>query len=273
VTEMGSLKQHLAQQRNELRLLRDKLTRQNLELEAAITELQELDELKSRFVSVAAHELRTPLTSIIGFLEMLLDEEMNPLATDQREYLEIVQHSTNRMLNIVTNLLDITRIEAGRIELALQPADLPALIQAAATEFKPQLEAKAKRLSLHAAPNLPPALCDKNRATQIIGNLLSNAAKYTPRGSRISINTSPAKEEGFLEISVIDKGIGISSQDKDKIFSRFFRTQSATAIGASGAGLGLYITRCLVELHGGRIWFESELGQGSTFHVTFPIAG
>jgi len=273
VTEMGSLKQHLAQQRNELRLLRDELTRQNLELGVAITELQELDELKSRFISVAAHELRTPLTSISGYLEVLLEEEMSPLTSDQREYIEIVRSSTDRMLNIITNLLDVTRIEAGRIELVLQPADLSKLVQAVVAEIKPQLEAKAKRLKLHAAPDLPPALCDKNRAIQIIENLLSNAAKYTPQESQIAVNIALAKEEGFLEISVVDNGVGISAEDQDKIFSRFFRSKSAVAVGASGAGLGLHITRSLVELHGGRIWFESKLGQGSTFHVTFPIAG
>jgi signal transduction histidine kinase len=126
---------------------------------------------------------------------------------------------------------------------------------------------------LHIAPDLPPALCDKNRATQIIENLLSNAAKYTPRGGQITVKTAPAQEEGFLEIAVIDNGVGISVEDQAKIFSRFFRTKSAAAVGASGAGLGLYITRSLVELHGGRIWFESKLGEGSTFHATFPIAG
>ena len=273
LTEMGALKQHLAQQRNELRLLRDELTRQNLELEVAITELQELDELKSRFVSVAAHELRTPLTSISGYLEVLLDEELSPLTTDQREYIEIVRRSTDRMLNIVTNLLDVTRIEAGRIELVLQPAELPKLVDIVAAEIKPQLEAKANQLQVHTASDLPPALCDKNRAIQIIENLLSNAAKYTPREGRITVKTAPAAEEGFLEIAVMDNGVGIPTEDQAKIFSRFFRTRSAAAIGASGAGLGLYITRGLVELHGGRIWFESKLGQGSTFHVTFPIAG
>jgi signal transduction histidine kinase len=249
------------------------LTRQNLQLEAAITELQELDELKSRFVSVAAHELRTPLTSISGYLEVLLDEELSPLTTDQREYIEIVRHSTDRMLNIVTNLLDVTRIEAGRIELVLQPVALPKLVQVVAAEIKPQLEAKAKRLQLHTAPDLPPALCDKDRAIQIIENLLSNAEKYTPRGSLIVVEAGLAREEGFLEIAVIDNGVGISTEDQEKIFSRFFRTRSAAAVGASGAGLGLHITRSLVELHGGQIWFESELGHGSTFHVTFPIAG
>ncbi len=272
VTETGSLRQHLTQQRNELRLLRDQLARQNLELEAAISELKQLDELKSRFVSVAAHELRTPLTSISGYLEVLLDEEISPLTREQREYLEIVQSSAGRMLDIANNLLDVTRIEAGRIELVLQPSDLVALIQTVVNEIRPQLAAQAKQLTLIAAPNLPPALCDETRTMQIVNNLLSNAAKYTPRGSHITITVTLAEAAGFLQLAVADDGIGIPPADQGKLFNRFFRAGNVAAIEASGAGLGLYITRSLVELHGGRIWFESELNQGSTFYVTFPIA-
>lgn len=272
VTKTGSLRQHLTQQRNELRLLRDQLARQNLELEAAISELKQLDDLKSRFVSVAAHELRTPITSISGYLEVLLDEEISPLTPEQREYLEIVQSSAGRMLDIANNLLDVTRIEAGRIELVLQPSDLVALIQTVVNEIRPQLAGQAKQLTLIAAPDLPPALCDETRTMQIVNNLLSNAAKYTPRGSHITITVTLAEAAGFLQLAVADDGIGIPPADQGKLFSRFFRAGNVAAIEASGAGLGLYITRSLVELHGGRIWFESELNQGSTFYVTFPIA-
>ena len=272
VTETGTLQQRLAQHRNELRLLRDQLGRQNLELAAANTELRRLDELKSTFVSVAAHELRTPLASTSGFVEMLLDEELGPLTDDQREYLEIVQGSARRLLTISNNLLDATRIEAGWIELVLQPTNLPALVETVAAEFRPCLEAKAQRLTLRAPPGLPLALCDETRAAQIIGNLLSNASKYTPQGGLITVSLAPAEEDGFLEISVADNGIGIPAEDQARLFCRFFRAESAYLIEANGAGLGLYITRSLVELHGGRIWFESEPGKGSTFHVTFPIA-
>lgn len=273
VTEMGRLKQKLAQQRNELRLLQEQLTRQNQELAAANAELQQLSDMKSMFVSVAAHELRTPLTSINGFVELLLDEDSGPLTGNQREYLGIVQSSAHRLLTITNNLLDVTRIETGRIELVLQPCDLPALVEATVTEFRPQLENKSQHLTLRAEASLPAALCDKTRAAQIIGNLLSNASKYTPSGGLIAINIVPAQEEGFLQVSVIDNGIGIAGEEQPKLFKRFFRAQSSALVKASGAGLGLHITRSLVELHGGRIWFESELDRGSAFHVTFPIAG
>ena len=271
-TETGRLEQRLAQHRNELRLLQDRLKQQNLELAAANAELRRLDELKSEFVSVAAHELRTPLSAVFGYVEMLLDEDAGPLTDRQREFLEVVGKSSQRLLEVTKDLLDLTRLEAGRLELALQPQDLPALVEAVAAEFEPQLAAKGQRLTLRAPPDLPPALCDEARAAQIVGNLLSNAVKYTPDGGQIAIRVTHDEKEGFLRVSVADNGVGIPPEDQPKLFSRFFRARSAARTRASGAGLGLHIARSLVELHGGRIWFESALDRGSTFYVTFPAA-
>ena len=272
VTGMGIVGQQLAQSRNELRLLRDRLARRNRELAAVNVELQRLDEVRSTFVSVAAHELRSPLTSIQGYVEMLLDGDYGPLAEAQCKRLEIVQGSARRLLTTTDNLLDLTRIEAGQLELVLQPRDMTAVVKDVITEFEPQLEARAQGLTLRTAPNLPPALCDETRAEQVIGNLLSNASKYTPRNGRITIGVGLAERTGFLEVSVADTGVGIAAEDQPKLFDRFFRGESAHRTGASGAGLGLYIARSLIELHGGRIWFESEPDMGSTFHVTFPVA-
>lgn len=272
VTEMGMVDRQLAQNRNELRLLQDQLTRQNLELAAANAELRRLDELKSAFVSVAAHELRTPLAPIRGYVEVLLDEDVGSLTDEQREYLQTVERSAHRLLTLTSDLLDVTRIEAERLDLVLQPSDLSVLVKAVADEYGPQLEGRAQQLTLRIPSDLPPALCDETRAAQIVGNLLSNASKYTPRGGWIVVTVAPAEEDGFLEVSVADNGVGIPVADQPRLFDRFFRAQSAVLTGASGAGLGLPITRSLVELHGGRIWFESELSKGSTFSVTFPVA-
>ena len=271
-TEAGILEQQLNQHRNELRLAQNQLARQNLDLAAANAELRRLDDLKSTFVSVAAHELRTPLTAIEGYVEMLLDEEVGPISVEQREYLAIVQSSARRLVDIASSLLDVARIEAGRVDLVLQPTNLPALVRRAAAEFETELTASRQCLTLHHAPELPPALCDATRTAQIVGNLLSNAIKYTPQEGHIRIAVDSAAEEGFLQVSVADDGVGIAPEDQDKLFRRFFRAASATQTGASGAGLGLYITRSLVELHGGRIWLESKSGKGSTFYVTLPIA-
>ncbi len=271
-TEMGTIDQQLAQQRNELRLLRDKLARQNVDLAIANAELERLDDVKTMFVSVAAHELRTPLTPITGFLEMLLDEEFGPLANLQREPLEIVSRSTKRLEALTNDLLDLTRLEAERLAVVLNSTDLSALIESVAAEYKPQLNAKSQHLTVHIQPDVPPALCDEARASQIIGNLISNASKYTLDGGEITVSLTLAEEEGFVQVSVTDTGVGISAEDQERLFERFFRAKSAGAARAPGTGLGLYITRSLVELHGGEVWFESEIGKGSAFHVTFPIA-
>jgi PAS domain S-box-containing protein len=272
VTRMGIIGQRLAQSRNELRLLRDRLARRNRELAAVNVELQRLDEVRSTFVSVAAHELRSPLTSIQGYVEMLLDGDYGPLTEAQRERLEIVRGGAHRLLSTTDNLLNLTRIEAGQLELVLQPRDLTAVVKNVINEFEPQLEAKEQQLTLRTAPDLPLALCDETRARQIIGNLLSNAIKYTPPGGQITIELEPAERSGFLQVSVADTGVGIADEDQRRLFNRFFRGESAQRTEASGTGLGLYIARSLIQLHGGRVWFESEPDSGSTFYVTFPVA-
>ncbi|MFQ5858489.1 MAG: ATP-binding protein [Anaerolineae bacterium] len=272
-TETALRQQRLVRQRNQLHQLRSELARHNRELAAANTELRRLDGMRSMFVSVAAHELRTPLTSISGFLEILLDEDRGPLTNDQREYLEIAQRCADRLLTITNNLLDVTRIETGRVELAMEPTDLTTLVEMVATEFGPQLEAKAQRLTLRASTGLPPALCDRMRAEQIVRNLLSNASKFSPHGALIIVSLSRADTQGFLQVSVKDNGVGISAEDQAKLFNCFFRAESGRFTDDNGVGLGLYISRSLIELHGGRIWLESQPGKGSTFYVTFPVAG
>jgi signal transduction histidine kinase len=272
-TAMGVVNQQLAQGRNELCLLQSQLTRQNVELAAANAELRRLAEIKSQFVSVAAHELRVPLTSIAGYLEMLLGSEFGPLTAEQRRPLGLVSESAHRLQSLSDELLDMTRIEAERVELILQPVDLPALVETMVAEFRPQLDARDQQLVLRISPALPLALCDEVRTGQIIGNLLSNASKYTPQGGVVTVSLALAEEEGFLELAVADNGVGVLPDDQAELFTPFFRAKSATVTGSKGVGLGLYIARSLVEQHGGRIWFESELDTGSTFHVTLPIAG
>ncbi len=269
-TEMGDLEQQLAQSRNELRLLQAELIRQNQQLSAANVELQHLSEVKSSFVSVAAHELRSPLASILGYTEVLLEQDFGELSAKQTEFLQIVQRSANRLLNVSMNLLDANRIETGRIDLLLKPLDLAPLIKGCVAEFEVQLRHKGQKLVLHIEPDLPMALCDETKTIQIINNLLSNASKYTFRGGKITVKLRQADEPGFLLLSVTDTGIGIASKEYKELFGRFFRASNAYQTGAGGSGLGLYITRSLVELHGGRIWVKSELNVGSTFFVTFP---
>jgi signal transduction histidine kinase len=203
---------------------------------------------------------------------MLLDGDLGQLTEQQRESLEIVERSAGRLMGITRNLLDLTRIEAGKILLVLRPVDLGALVRAVVEEYEPELAERDHRVRVGQPSGLPRALCDEARAAQIVGNLLSNAAKYTLPGGAIHVRLDRDEQEGFLRVSVADEGPGIPLEDQQRLFTRFFRGESSRQSGAPGAGLGLHITRSLVELHGGRIGLESQPGAGSTFTVTFPIA-
>lgn len=270
MTEMGRLEQRVVQQRNELLLLQDALRTQNRQLEAANIELHRLDELKSAFVSIAAHELRTPLASISGYLEMLLDGDAGPLAARQAEWVRIIEGSASRLLRITNDLLDVTRIEAGRLELVMQPADLAAIVRTVIAEHVPQVEARGQSLRLETPAHLAQTLCNTARAAQIIGNLISNASKYSPAGSVITIRLRQADDPGFIEVTVSDQGPGILPEHQARLFTPFYRAPAQATGSVSGAGLGLYIARALSELHGGRIWLTSVPGHGATFYVTFP---
>ena len=180
--------------------------------------------------------------------------------------------SAHRLLSITNDLLDVTRIESGYIELTLNPVDLVTLVEDAANELQPQLEAKRQRLFLDATDKIPAGFCDKIRTQQIITNLLSNAIKYTPEEGEIKIRLTPDAEAEYITISVVDNGIGITEKDQVHLFRSFFRGSNTHETRATGAGLGLNITRSLVELQGGRIWFESTLNQGTAFYFTIPIS-
>ena len=273
VTETGQVEQLLTQQRNELALLQAQLADRNLQLEAANAELLGLDEMKSMFLAVAAHELRTPLASILGFAELLLDDN-DPAAWTpaQLQFLQIIQRNAGRLLEIANNLLDITRLAAGRMEIDLRPHDLGSLVEQLVAEFRPRAASRSQQLTPTVAAHLPPVLCDAARTAQVMGNLLDNAVKYTPEGGAIQIRLQRADEAGFLQLSVSDTGIGVSEADQAHLFDSFFRARNSNLTAASGAGLGLHIVRALVELHGGRVWVKSQPGAGSTFFVTFPIS-
>lgn len=271
VTELGTAEQDLLQQRNELHLLRDKLADQNRKLRAINSELQELDEIKSRFVSVASHELNNPIAAATMYAELMIEGVYGELTSEQRHTVEVLRNTLLRLNTIASQMLDVTRIETGRIEILLQPIHLDHLVGNVIDEMQPTLSAKDQQCVVQVAPDLPLALCDEMRATQIVYNLLSNASKYAPEGSTITIRLALASEEGYLQVSVADQGIGVAPGEQERLFERFFRASNARLSSSKGVGLGLSIVRSLVELHGGRIWFESTLNQGSTFHVTFPV--
>jgi signal transduction histidine kinase len=272
VTGLTASEQRVHEQEDALRLLRAELQQRTLELTAAQAELQSLSQMKSTFVSTAAHELRSPLTAMTGYLELLQDNDLSNLTSVQREYLAIIEGSTQRLVSIITDLLDVTRLESGRIALVLRPTDLASLVETTVAEHAGEFGGKELEVTLNLPAGLPPALCDVTRAAQILNHLLSNAVKFTPNEGRIAIRLGRAAEDGYLLLTVADTGIGVPTAEQEKVFERFYRASNVAYIGAAGAGLGLHIARSLIELHGGRIWLESDVDQGATFYVTFPIA-
>lgn len=271
VTDYGIVQQELMQRHNELRLLQERLERKNLELAASNTELRLMNEIRSSFIAVAAHELRTPLTAIYGFLELLQDSGGENLTAQQNEHLGWIEASTQRLLVTLNELLDAARIDADRLELVLRPTPISEVVDDALLEIESRLATRHQRLEVEIATDLPAALCDPARIEQVVGHLLSNASKFTPEGGTLTLAVHPTTSGEFLRLSVSDQGHGIEKEAEAHLFERFFRGGQARKNGTTGAGLGLYIARSLVELHGGEIWYESKAGQGSTFHITLPV--
>lgn len=273
VTRLAHTEQVLTQQRNELSLLRDELADQNMALATANAELHQLDLLKSRFVTIAAHELRSPLATVSGYVDLLEETEIcGELNEMQRNSVGVIRRSTERLLHMVSNLLDLTRIEAGRLDLALQTVDVVAHVHQVLRELKPLLAEKEHELTTSFADDLPMALCDPERNIQILHNLISNAVKYTPPRGQIHVAVSPDHDAAFLRLAVTDTGIGIPKEEQPRLFEAFYRAGNVDEVNASGSGLGLGIARSLVELHGGAMWFESAPNHGSHFAYTLPVA-
>jgi signal transduction histidine kinase/CheY-like chemotaxis protein len=257
------------EQAEERRRLEEELRRKNFELEQQNRSIQEANRLKSEFVSMVSHELRTPLTSIQGYLALVLQGESGELTAEQREFLTVVQNNTDRLLALINDLLDLARMEAGRIELHCVALDLARLIQDAARALRPLIEAKQQQLTLDLPPALPPVWADATRVAQVVTNLISNAHKYTPAGGTIRVAARAA--DSSVRVEVRDTGIGLSEEEQAQCFTKFFRAKDRRAQEAGGTGLGLAISRSLVELHGGEITVSSAPGQGSTFAVTLPV--
>lgn len=266
-----ALQERNERQRRELFELRQRLTQMQLDLALANSELRRLDDAKSQFVSAAAHELRNPLASLIGYIELFSEEDNTNLSTTQAQFLTNINRSAQRLRQLTNNLLDITRLDSNRLELVMTTMDAIDLIEMALADLQPLFDAKRQRVVVK-AERLPAIWCDKARALQILTNLLSNAHKYTPEGGTITVQLSRQRGRPFIVFRIKDSGIGIPPDDQSRLFTRFYRASNATAADGTGAGLGLAITQSLVRLHGGKIWFESAVGKGTTFNVTLPVA-
>ncbi|HYG60182.1 MAG TPA: ATP-binding protein [Symbiobacteriaceae bacterium] len=233
-----------------------------------VTELAKLDRLKSEFVNTVSHELRTPLTSIMGYLSLVMNEQVGRLEPQQKEFLAVVKRNTDRLSNLINDLLDVQRIEAGRMPLQCKPVQLSDVVSHVAETFRVQAEQKGLQFQVEVDPNMPLISADPDRLTQIAANLVSNAVKYTKEG-RVRVRV--AQSDTSVCLMVEDTGVGIALADQKRIFEKFFRAENKYAREAGGTGLGLSIVKMLVEEHGGHIKVESETGKGSKFTVSFPL--
>jgi len=235
-----------------------------------ITAEVEADRAKSEFISTVSHELRTPMTSIKGYADLLMLGMAGPLSDQQKHFIGIIRNNAERMVALVSDLLDISRIESGRVQLDLRAIHIREVVMQVVGTLQGKAQSKNIALQVDVSENLPLVWGDSNRVAQILTNLISNAIQYTPPGGRVTISAHPSGD--MMEVSVADTGIGISKEDQRKIFDRFFRADDPLVQETPGTGLGLPITASLVQMHGGQIWVESELGEGSTFTFTLPLA-
>jgi signal transduction histidine kinase len=254
---------------DERRVLEEELRRRNYELEQQNRSVAEANRLKTEFVSMVSHELRTPLTAIQGFAE-LLGEGVDIPDRERHECLASVKSNAERLLALINELLDLSRIEAGQIDLRCAAIDLKPLIESTARSLRPLIDRKRQDLRLDLEEEPAVVWADADRVTQILTNLISNASKYTPEGGRITVTARRAG--AFACVEIRDTGIGLSAEHQAQLFTPFFRAQPRGPDRAGGTGLGLVITRLLVELHGGQITVSSAPDQGSTFSFTLPVA-
>lgn len=293
ITEKKRLEKAIEERNLALQDMNEKLEQRvrerTRELENANKELERTNKLKSQFIATMSHELRTPLNSILGFSDLLLMGEVmgDPLTEKQKDFVGNIYNSGSHLLQLINNILDIAKIEAGRMELHYDNFSVHAIIKEVESVIRPLSEKRRQTLTLQISEDIPIITADKIKLKQVLYNLLSNAVKFTPDSgsitvSAIQVKQSEAEGQGpesiyyglgtdFVEISVADTGIGIKKDDLERIFSEFEQVESTLSRRYEGTGLGLTLTKRLVELHGGEIKVESEIGKGSKFTIIIPL--
>jgi len=231
--------------------------------------LREASKHKSEFLARMSHELRTPLNAVIGFSELLLERAVGDLTTKQEEYLRDIRNSGAHLLSLINDILDLSKIEAGRMELHFSETNLAEVVESALTTLRPLIEQKRLDVSAALDPAASAVRADKVRLKQILFNLLSNAAKFTPDNGKIRVGARRINDD--VELTVVDTGPGIAPEDQSKLFREFTQLEAAHQLDQSGTGLGLALVKRLVELHDGRVWVESAVGKGSRFITRLPI--
>jgi signal transduction histidine kinase/HAMP domain-containing protein len=239
------------------------------EIQDKTQQLEIANRHKSEFLANMSHELRTPLNAVIGFSEVLIEKMFGEINPKQEEYLQDILSSGKHLLSLINDILDLSKIEAGRMELEAQPFDLPAALDNALTLIKERAARNSIGLEVHVDPRIGEILADERKVKQVLLNLLSNAVKFTPEGGKIIMSAVMNGEA--VAVSVADTGIGIAAEDQETVFEEFRQVGTDYARKREGTGLGLALARRLVELHGGKLSLQSELGKGSTFTFTIPV--
>ena len=273
VRELEDANQRIAELNTDLERRVDDAT---AELRQAVERLQELDHLKSQFLSIASHELRTPITAVSGFAQLALRDLQHRAAKGQDAYgqelerltrqLTIIHDQSAKLGRLVRELLDVSRIQAGRLEFHLAPTDVTDVVRTVAEQV--QMVSNGHRVEVDANGSIT-IMGDRDHLEQVVGNLVDNAIKYSPEGGPVRIRVRREGEQ--VHLAVEDEGIGIPADQVARVFDIFYRTSEAERRRTPGLGLGLFITRGIVERHGGRIWADSEVGRGTTVHVMLPL--
>lgn len=232
---------------------------------------RQLEQAKDEFVSLVSHQLRAPLTAMRLFVEMLLDGQVGALNPQQNDYLKKVEVSTWRMIDLVNDFLNTSRLELNRLKMEPQEIHLEDLVASSVEEFVPLTEQKHINLSF-TKPSLPKVLIEPSLYRQIINNLLTNAIRYTPENGDVTITLGQNEDDAY-QLDVADTGIGIPITAQAKLFSRFYRADNARLVESEGSGLGLYLIKRILDLCGGKVWYDTEEGKGTTFHVIIPPGG
>jgi len=253
-----------------LQTAHDDLEQKTTELEQANIDLKKLDELRSTFLANMSHELRTPLNSIIGYTDLLSDRIDGDITEEQEKSLTKVHKNAKNLLTLINEILDMSRIESGRVELDLSAVDVQDIIQTTISSLEPMVNKKTLIINTDFDENLPLTYADPDRVRQVVTNLLHNAIKFTSKG-RIILSVRRSQTPKFVEVCISDTGMGIREKDFDKLFDMFTPLDISATRPYGGVGLGLSICKGLVEMQGGNIWVESKYGEGSKFYFTLPL--
>ena len=261
----------LEEKREQLEEVNRQLNESNRELNEANAKLRELSEMKEEFLALTTHDLRSPLTVISGVISFFTSGRLGELSPEQKNMVSMMERNAQSLIELVNDLLDASKLESGTMRLDLTSINLRGLIDELRENMEPLAREKGITLEEHLPPDAPPVKADRTKLRRILVNLLSNALKFTGKGGTVWVRATP-EEDGRVRISISDTGVGIAPEDVERLFDKYEQARSRATRGEKGTGLGLYITKQLVELHGGEIEVTSEIGKGSTFSFTLPAA-